>query len=49
VSYRSWAVEPKPDALEREFWRHVDVDLLDVPLERYVEELEARAATEEPA
>jgi DNA-binding SARP family transcriptional activator len=49
VSYRSWAVEPKPDALEREFWRHVDVDLLDVPLDRYVEELAARAAEEEPA
>jgi DNA-binding SARP family transcriptional activator len=49
VSYRSWAVEPKPDPLEREFWRHVDVDLLDVPLDRYVEELEARAAEEGPA
>jgi DNA-binding SARP family transcriptional activator len=49
VSYRSWAVEPKPDALEREFWRHVDVDLLDVPLDRYVEELAARAAEERPA
>ncbi len=48
VSYRSWAVEPKPDALEREFWRHVDVDLLDVPLDRYVEELAVRAA-ERPA
>ncbi len=48
VSYRSWAVEPKPDALEREFWRHVDVDLLDVPLDRYVGELAARAA-ERPA
>jgi DNA-binding SARP family transcriptional activator len=49
VSYRSWAVEPKADALEREFWRHVDVDLLDVPLDRYVEELAARAAEERPA
>jgi DNA-binding SARP family transcriptional activator len=46
VSYRSWAVEPRPDALEREFWRHVDVDLLDVPLERYIEELEGRATAE---
>jgi DNA-binding SARP family transcriptional activator len=47
VSYRSWAVEPRPDALEREFWRHVDVDLLDVPLDRYIEELERRATLPE--
>jgi hypothetical protein len=47
VSYRSWAVEPRPDALEREFWRHVDVDLLDVSLDRYIEELERRATEAE--
>ena len=43
VSYRSWAVEPRPDQLSREFWRHVDVELLDVPLEEYVRQLETRA------
>ena len=42
VSYRSWAVEPKPDQLSREFWRHVDVELLDVPLDEYVRRLDER-------
>jgi hypothetical protein len=35
VSYRSWAVQPQPKPLERQFWRARDVDLLDVPLEDY--------------
>jgi hypothetical protein len=42
VSYRSWAVEPRPDPLAREFWRHVAVDMLDSPLDRYVDELGQR-------
>jgi hypothetical protein len=36
VGYRSWAVLPEPQPLEREFWRARDVDLLDVPLDEYV-------------
>ena len=43
LNYRSWAVEPEPKPLAREFWRHVDVELLDVPLDRYVAALEDRA------
>ncbi len=39
VSYRSWAVEPRPDPLAREFWRHVAVDMLDAPLGQYIDEL----------
>ncbi len=34
VSYRSWAVQPDPKPLERQFWRARDIDLLEVPLER---------------
>jgi DNA-binding SARP family transcriptional activator len=36
VSYRSWAVAPSPTAVEREFWRSRDVDLLDARLEEFV-------------
>jgi hypothetical protein len=35
VSYRSWAVHPDAQPLERQFWRARDVDLLDVPLDEY--------------
>ena len=36
VSYRSWAVQPDPKPLERQFWRARDIDLLEVPLDDYV-------------
>ena len=39
LSYRSWAVQPKATPIEREFWRRRDVDVHDLPLERYVETL----------
>jgi DNA-binding SARP family transcriptional activator len=35
LSYRSWAVQPAPKPLEREFWRRRDVDVLEAPLEAY--------------
>lgn len=41
LSYRSWAVQPEAKALEREFWRRRDVEVHEVPLERYVETLAA--------
>jgi DNA-binding SARP family transcriptional activator len=47
LSYRSWAVQPEPMPLEREFWRGRDVDVLEIPLERYVGAL-AREAGLEP-
>ena len=37
LSYRSWAVQPDTKGLEREFWRRLDVDVLQAPLEEYVE------------
>lgn len=40
-AYRSWAVHPRPGPAERELWRRVDVDLDEVPLERYVDTLAA--------
>lgn len=36
LSWKSWAVQLNPDALDREFWRKRDVEILDVPLEDYV-------------
>jgi DNA-binding SARP family transcriptional activator len=36
LTYRSWAVQPAPKPLEREFWRRRDVDVLEAPLEAYV-------------
>jgi DNA-binding SARP family transcriptional activator len=35
LSYRSWAVQPEPMQLEREFWRRRDVEVHELPLERY--------------
>ena len=43
VAYRSWAVEPRPSALAREFWREREVDVFVVPLDEYVAELRRRA------
>jgi len=39
LSYRSWAVRDEARPLEREFWRKHDVDLLEQPLEDYVDAL----------
>jgi DNA-binding SARP family transcriptional activator len=46
LSYRSWAVQPEPMPLEREFWRRRDVDVHEFPLERYAETLAAYAGLE---
>jgi DNA-binding SARP family transcriptional activator len=37
LSYRSWAVQPDAKPLEREFWKRRDVDVQELPLERYIE------------
>ena len=43
LSYRSWAVQPDAKPLEREFWRRRDVDVHELPLDRYVETLARHA------
>ena len=40
LGYRSWAVSSKPTEIDREFWRHRGVDLVNVSLPAYVESLE---------
>jgi hypothetical protein len=39
LAYRSWAVVPQARPLERELWRAREVDLLELPLEDYVDGL----------
>jgi DNA-binding SARP family transcriptional activator/class 3 adenylate cyclase len=42
VAYRSWAVEPVSDPIERELWRQRGVDTIDAALGDYVERLARR-------
>lgn len=42
LTYKSWAVQLRPHSVEEESWRKRDVDILDVPLERYVQTLSDR-------
>jgi hypothetical protein len=44
VLYRSWAIAPEADALERELWRQRGIDAFDVDLEEYVRALNTRLA-----
>ncbi len=46
LSYRSWAVQPEPMPIEREFWRRRDVDVLEIPLEHYIMALARQAGFE---
>lgn len=49
LKYKSWAVHPRAHPIEKEFWLKRDVDILDVPLEDYVEALRERIAVLAPA
>jgi DNA-binding SARP family transcriptional activator len=42
ISYRSWAILPGAQPIQREFWRQRGVDLYDVALEEFVAGLERR-------
>lgn len=41
-SYKSWAIQYRPDELEQKFWESRRVEILDVPLEEYVQALRQR-------
>jgi hypothetical protein len=41
-TYVSWAIQVDPDRIERESWRRRDVRIFNVPLDRYVERVDAR-------
>jgi SIR2-like domain len=42
LAYKSWAIQKGPSEMEQELWRVRGVDVLDIPLEEYVTELESR-------
>lgn len=44
VGYRSWSVEPGAEPIERELWRQRGIDVFQVPLEEYADQLRARLA-----
>jgi hypothetical protein len=46
LSYHSWAVQPEPKPLEREFWRRRDVEVVELAFEQYAETLGRYAAAE---
>jgi hypothetical protein len=39
LTYHSWAVQPEPKPLEREFWRRRDVEVVELAFEQYAEAL----------
>jgi len=39
VAYRSWAIHPSPGPAEHELWRRLDVELVETPLDVYVQAL----------
>ena len=49
ISYRSWAVLPDAQPIQREYWLRRGVDLYDVPLDDFVAELERRLAEDAPS
>ena len=46
VAYRSWAIGPTPDAIEREHWRQRGIDCFDLRLEEYLSRLRGRIEVE---
>jgi hypothetical protein len=48
LSYKSWAVQLRPDSLDEEFWDKRGVDILDAPLDEYVAGLQQRLEINAP-
>jgi hypothetical protein len=42
LTYPSWAIQRNPSKIDEKFWEKRDVEVLDVPLETYVDELSRR-------
>ena len=50
AAYRSWAIQPNPGAMTRQYWRHRNVDIFDLPLPEYATHVATRlGAIEVPA
>jgi hypothetical protein len=41
-SYKSWAIQLDPQAIDERFWRQRDVDIVNMPLENFIAELRQR-------
>ncbi|MGH2702308.1 MAG: SIR2 family NAD-dependent protein deacylase [Actinomycetota bacterium] len=48
LTFTSWAVQFRPDSLDRRFWRKRDVEIMDVALDDYVVELTKRLTALQP-
>ena len=48
IASQSWAIEPDPDALEREFWKTSSVDLYAADLAEYLGQLQERLTERAP-
>ena len=46
---KSWSIEDSTDGIEQEFWGHSGVELFDIPLSEYVDELDRRIAVHSDA
>jgi DNA-binding SARP family transcriptional activator len=42
AAYRSWAIQPNPGAMTRQYWRHRNVDIFDLPLGDYAAHVMSR-------
>jgi hypothetical protein len=42
LTYPSWAIQLKPSKIDEKFWEKRDVEVLDVPLRAYIDELDKR-------
>lgn len=42
LSYKSWAIQLNPNQLDEKFWTRRDVEILNVPLDQYVDAIGAR-------
>jgi DNA-binding SARP family transcriptional activator len=44
AAYRSWAIQPNPGAMTRQYWKHRNVDIFDLPLADYATHVATRLA-----
>jgi SIR2-like protein/TIR domain-containing protein len=49
IRAKSWAIEPSPDALEKEFWAQSHVDVYEADLADYIDQLDQRLAGQKAA
>jgi class 3 adenylate cyclase len=48
LTYKSWAIDPRPHAIDQSFWQKREVDVLDVSLDDYVTAVNERVSAQAP-